>query len=133
MQKVQVIGNLGKDPEIKTFESGGKVCNFSIAANEKWKDKNGETQEHTEWFNVQLWDRLADVAEKYLRKGSQIYIEGKNRTRTYEKDGQTNYITEVVVHYLEMLGSAPERTDAKPKPEGTKKQDPEEGKDDLPF
>ena len=133
MQKVQVIGNLGKDPEIKTFDSGGKVCNFSIAANEKWKDKNGETQEHTEWFNVQVWGRLADVAEKYLRKGSQIYIEGKNRTRTYEKDGETKYITEVVVHYLEMLGSAPERTDAKPKPEEPKKQEPEEGKDDLPF
>ena len=131
MQKVQVIGNLGKDPEVKTFDSGGKVCNFSVAANEKWKDKDGQTQEHTEWFNVQAWGRLADVAEKYLRKGSQIYIEGKNRTRTYEKDGETKYITEVVVHYLEMLGSAPERTDAKP--EEPKKQEPEEGKDDLPF
>ena len=129
MQKVQVIGNLGKDPDVKTFDSGGKVCNFSVAANEKWKDKDGQTQEHTEWFNVQAWGRTADVAEKYLKKGSQIYIEGKNRTRTYEKDGETKYITEVVVHYLEMLGSAPERT----QPEDPGKQEPQDGKDDLPF
>jgi single-strand DNA-binding protein len=99
VNKVILIGNLGKDPEVRTMQSGGKVCNFSIATSESWKDKNsGERQEKTQWHNIVIWnENIVRVAESYLKKGSKVYIEGQLETRKYEKDGREVYTTEVVL------------------------------------
>jgi len=105
VNKVILIGNLGKDPEVRHLESGAAVANFSIATTETYKDRNtGERKDVTEWHNIVLWRGLAEVAEKYLKKGSQVYIEGKLRTRSWEKDGVTRYTTEVVGDTMTMLG-----------------------------
>lgn len=105
LNKVMVIGNLGRDPECRSTQSGTAVANLSVAANETWKDKNGEKQERTEWVRCVLWGKLADVAEKYLHKGDAIFIEGKLQTRTWEdRNGEKKYTTEVNVHELRMLG-----------------------------
>lgn len=99
LNQVCLIGNLGKDPEIKTFNSGDKVANFSMAMSESWKDKqSGEKKEKTEWVNVAVYgDGLVGVIEKYVHKGSKLYVQGSLQTRKYEKDGQDRYATEVVV------------------------------------
>lgn len=106
VNKVILVGNLGKDPEVRHLENGAAVANFSIATSESYKDKNGERQTQTEWHNIVLWRGLAEIAEKYLRKGNQVYIEGKLRTRSWDdKDGVTRYTTEVVGDQMTMLGS----------------------------
>lgn len=106
VNKVILVGNLGKDPEVRHLENGAAVANFSIATSETYKDKNGERQTQTEWHNIVLWRGLAEIAEKYLRKGNQVYIEGKLRTRSWDdKDGVTRYTTEVVGDNMTMLGS----------------------------
>ena len=106
VNKVILIGNLGKDPEVRHLEGGATVANFPIATTETYKDKNGNRQEQTEWHNIVLWRSLADVAEKYLKKGMQIYVEGKLRTRSWEdKEGHKRYTTEVVGETFTMLGS----------------------------
>lgn len=106
------IGNLGKDPEVRHLDNGGVVANFSIAISEKYKDRNsGETIENTEWVNIVLWKGLAEIAEKYLKKGSQVYIEGKLKTRSWEKDGITRYTTEVVGDKMTMLGGKSDNQD----------------------
>ena len=98
VNKVIVIGNIGKDPEIRSFPNGGRVANFSVATSEKWKDKSGEKKERTEWHRVSVMnDALVGVVEKYLKKGSKVYIEGKLETRKYEKNGQDIYTTEIVL------------------------------------
>lgn len=106
VNKVILVGNLGKDPEVRSLESGAKVATFSIATSESYKDKNsGERIDKTEWHNIVLWRGLADIAERYLNKGSQIYLEGKLQTRSYEdKDGNTRYTTEIVGQQMTMLG-----------------------------
>ena len=112
VNKVILVGNLGKDPEVRHLESGIPVASFSVATSESYNDKNsGERKTVTEWHNVVLWRGLAEVAEKYLHKGDQVYIEGKLRTRQWEKDGVTRYSTEVVGENMTMLGG-------RPKPEG---------------
>lgn len=105
VNKVILLGRLGKDPEVKHLQSGQTVANFSIATSESYKDKNGEKKETTEWHNIVLWRGLAEVAEKYLHKGDLVYIEGKLTTRSWEKDGVTRYVTEVLGSNLVMLGS----------------------------
>lgn len=108
VNKVILIGNLGRDPEVRHLESGASVASFSIATTESYKDRNtGERKDVTEWHNIVLWRGLADIAEKYLRKGSTVYIEGKLRTRSWEKDGVTRYTTEVVGDNMTMLGGNP--------------------------
>lgn len=100
LNKVQIIGNLGADPEVRTFQNGGKVCNLRVACSESWKDKNtGEKQERTEWVSVAIFnDGLAGVAERYLRKGSKVYVEGKLQTRKWQdQSGADRYSTEVVL------------------------------------
>ena len=99
LNKVQIIGNLGRDPEVRSFQNGGRVANLSVATSESWKDKNtGEKKERTEWHRVTIMnDTLVDVAEKYLRKGDTVYIEGQIETRKYEKDGEDRYSTEIVL------------------------------------
>jgi single-strand DNA-binding protein len=111
LNKVQIIGNLGRDPEVKTFQNGGKVCNLRIATSETWKDKNtGEKKERTEWHSVAIFNEaLVGVAEKYLTKGSKIYIEGQLETRKWQdQSGQDRYSTEITVRpyrgELVMLG-----------------------------
>jgi single-strand DNA-binding protein len=105
VNKVILIGNLGKDPEVRHLDNGATVANFSIATTESYKDRNtGQRVDQTEWHNIVLWRGLADVAEKYLKKGDSVYIEGKLRTRSWEKDGVTRYTTEVVGDQMTMLG-----------------------------
>ena len=94
VNKVILVGNLGKDPETRRLDSGVAVTQFSLATSESYKDKNGQRVDQTEWHNVVLWRGLAEVAEKYLKKGDQIYIEGKLKTRSWEKDGVKRYSTE---------------------------------------
>ena len=105
VNKVILVGRLGKDPEVRHLENGATVANFSIATSETYKDRQtGERREQTEWHNVVLWRGLAEVAEKYVKKGDMIYVEGKLRTRSWEKDGITRYTTEVVGDNMTMLG-----------------------------
>lgn len=100
-----LIGNLGKDPEIRSLEGGVKVANFPLATTETYKGKNGEKTEHTEWHNIVLWRGLAEVAEGYLKKGNSVYIEGKIRTRDWtDKDGNKRYTTEIIADNMVMLG-----------------------------
>jgi single-strand DNA-binding protein len=104
VNKVILVGNLGKDPEIKTFENGRKVAKFPLATSETYTDRNGQRQEKTEWHNIVFWGNIADVIEKYLKKGSQIYMEGKLATRSYEQDGVKKYITDIEGNTMTMLG-----------------------------
>ena len=104
--KVQLIGNLGQAPEIKTFESGRKQARFSVATTEKYRNARGEKVEETHWHRVVVWGKLAEVAEKYLTKGKEIAIEGKLVNRTYsDKEGNKKYISEIVGNDFVMLGS----------------------------
>lgn len=107
VNKVILVGNLGKDPETKYMPSGDCVCNFSLATSESWNDKqSGEKVEKTEWHNIVMFRKLAEIAGEYLRKGSQVYIEGKLRTRKYtDKNGVDRYITEIEARDMQMLGS----------------------------
>lgn len=106
LNKVQFIGHVGRDPEIKYLPNGDAVCNFSVASSERWKDKSsGEMQERTEWLSCSAFQRLAEVCGEYLKKGSLVYVEGKLQTRKYEdKDGVTKYITECRIDQMKMLG-----------------------------
>jgi len=112
INKVILIGNLGKDPEVKYTPSGVPVAKLTLATNERYKDKSGEWQERTEWHNVVLWQRLAEIAGEYLKKGGKVYIEGRLQTRSWD-DKQTNqkrYMTEVVASDLVLLGGRGEGT-----------------------
>lgn len=112
VNKVTILGNLGNDPEIRFMPNGGAVANLTIATSESWKDKNtGETKELTEWHRVVIFGKLAEIAGEYLKKGSQVYIEGQLKTRKWQKDGQDRYTTEIVVNVggtMQMIGKAPE-------------------------
>ncbi len=107
LNKVMLIGNLGKDPEIRVLENGVKVCTFSLATSESFKDRNtGQTTTRTEWHNIVMWRGLAEVAERFLEKGKQVYIEGKIQNRSYQdKEGNQRYISEIVANEMTMLGS----------------------------
>ena len=103
INKVLLIGNVGKDPEIKTFASGNKVAQITLATTERYKDRNGEQKEETEWHSVQAFGKLADVVERFVHKGSLLYLDGKIRTRSYEADGRTVYRTEILADHIQML------------------------------
>ena len=103
LNKVTLIGNVGKDPEIKTFASGNKVAQITLATSERYKDRNGEQKEDTEWHSVQAFGKLADVVERFVHKGSLLYLDGKIRTRSYEADGRTVYRTEILADHIQML------------------------------
>jgi single-strand DNA-binding protein len=108
VNKVILVGRLGKDPEVRNLESGATVANFTMATSESYKDKTtGDRKEVTEWHNIVLWRGLADVAAKYLHKGDMVYIEGKLRTRSWEKEGVTRYTTEIVGDNMTMLSTKP--------------------------
>jgi len=109
VNKVILVGNLGKDPEVRHLESGVMVANFPLATTETYRDRNtGERRQTTEWHNVVLWRGLAEISEKYLKKGNQVYIEGKLRTRSWQdQEGNTRYTTEVIADNMTMLGGRP--------------------------
>ncbi|MBX3715492.1 MAG: single-stranded DNA-binding protein [Burkholderiales bacterium] len=148
VNKVILIGNLGRDPETRYMPDGGAVANVSIATTDTWKDKNGEKQEKTEWHRVAFFGKLAEIAGEYLKKGSQVYVEGRLQTRKWQdKDGQDKYTTEIIADRMQMLGSRQgmgggdregggERESSRPaakpagKPAGSKFDDFE---DDIPF
>ena len=136
INKVIIIGNLGGDPESGSMPSGNAVSNFTVATSESWKDKDGAKQESTEWHRVTIFNRLAEVANQYLRKGSKVYIEGKLRTRKWDKDGQTHYTTEVIANQLQMLDSKSEGSQGRSQaPQQQSNQPPAEDFDDdsIPF
>lgn len=143
VNKVILIGNLGIDPEVRTLESGVKVCRLSIATSESYTNKEGNRVEQTEWHSVTLWRGLAEIAEKYLTKGNKVYVEGKLRTRSYkDKDGVERYSTEIVADNMQMLGgTASGETSSAPRsnPQSQPQQQPAMGSsetdnsDDLPF
>ena len=133
VNKVILIGNLGKDPELRYAPSGAAVASFSLATNEQWKDQEGNPQERTTWHNLVVWGKLAEIAAEYLKKGRKVYIEGRLQYRDYEdKSGNKRYVTEIVVNDLVMLGS---RQDGGEREESTPGAPPvvSEEKDDLPF
>ena len=106
INKVILIGNLGKDPELRFMPNGDAVCNFSVATTEGWKDKNGQKQEKTEWHNIVIYRKLAEVAGEYLKKGRPVYLEGRLQTRKWQdKEGNDRYTTEVVCDTMQMLGT----------------------------
>ena len=105
VNKVILVGNLGRDPEVRYMPNGEAVANFSIATTENWKDKSGVKQEKTEWHNIVMYRRLAEIAGEYLKKGRPVYIEGRLQTRKWEKDGVTRYSTEIIGDQMQMLGS----------------------------
>jgi single-strand DNA-binding protein len=105
LNKVMILGRLGKDPEVKSTQGGVSVANFSIATSESWKDKNGQKQEKTEWHRCVAFGKTADLIAKYVHKGSQLYVEGKIQTRQWDdKDGNKRYTTEVVVNQMQFIG-----------------------------
>ncbi|MEC7084077.1 MAG: single-stranded DNA-binding protein [Bacteroidota bacterium] len=143
VNKVILIGNLGKDPDVRHLENGATVANFPIATSENYKDrKTGEKVSQTEWHNIVVWRGLADITERYLKKGDKVYIEGKLRTRSWQdQDGNTKYTTEVVADNLTMLGKSPDNSTSPPSQPAsatsstTQNEDfsgPDDS-DDLPF
>lgn len=129
LNKMQLLGNVGKEPEIK-FTTGGKaVAKFSVATNDRYKDGE-EWKDRTEWHNVIAWERLAEIVRDYVTKGSQIYIEGRSQTRSYEKDGETKYFTEIIAKDLILCGG--KGGDRKDEPSASKSTK-EKGDDDFPF
>jgi single-strand DNA-binding protein len=148
VNKAILVGRLGKDPDVRTLESGATVANFTMATSETYKDKTtGEKKEITEWHNIVLWRGLADVAAKYLHKGDMVYIEGRLRTRSWEKEGVTRYTTEIVGDNMTMLSTKPTGgnqeyssprssgapVDASGTPSLRDKPSAESTTDDLPF
>jgi len=140
VNKVIVVGNLGSDPDTRYMPSGSAVTNLSIATSESWKDKEtGEQKERTEWHKVAMFGRLAEIAAEYLRKGSQVYIEGKLRTRKWQdKDGKDRWTTEIIADEMQMLGArsgggAPAMNDSKESSAPPAQSGPDEFDDDIPF
>jgi single-strand DNA-binding protein len=107
VNKVILVGNLGRDPEVRFMPNGEAVCNFSIATTDTWKDKAGAKQERTEWHNIVMYRKLAEIAGEYLKKGRPVYVEGRLQTRKWQdKEGQDRYTTEIIADQMQMLGSA---------------------------
>ena len=149
VNKVILVGRLGKDPEVRNLDNGAAVANFTLATSESYKDKTtGEKKEITEWHNVVLWRGLAEISQRYLHKGDMVYIEGKLRTRSWEKEGVTRYTTEVVADNMTMLSTkgsgsgqsggtyAPSNSYAPAEAGGSdnyRASSPVDSSDDLPF
>jgi len=145
VNKVILVGNVGKDPEVRYLDSGVAVAKFSFATSETYKNKNNEKVTNTEWHNIVLWRALAELAEKYIKKGSQLYIEGRIKTRSYDdKDGNRKYITEINGDTVQLLGRRSDSTESSSEPAEKKSQEtnnalsdilPENDnvEDDLPF
>ena len=141
LNKVMLIGNLGKDPEVRFTASGQAVASFSLATSEKFKGKSGEWEERTEWHNITLWGKLAEIAGEYLSKGKTIYVEGRLQTRKWQdKSGNDRYTTDIVGDKMQMLSAKGERsggsgdTSSAPKSSGASSyEEPPFQDDDIPF
>ena len=136
INKVILVGRLGRDPEVRYTPSGAPVANFSIATSEEWKDREtGEKQERTEWHRIVAWRRLGEICGEYLHKGSQVYIEGRLQTRAWEdRDGNKRYTTEIVAQTMQMLGTAGKEGKAEPMDERYPVEEPiNVPEDDIPF
>jgi len=140
INKAILIGNLGRDPEVKYTQSGTAIANFSIATSERWKDKNtGEQKERTEWHRIDAWGRLGEICGEYLSKGSRVYIEGRIQTDEWQdKDGNKRYTTKIVANEMKMLDRKDSGgADGSPGPQGVQEYDgpplPEDQDDDIPF
>jgi single-strand DNA-binding protein len=135
LNKVQLIGNLGKDPELRYTTSGVAVATFTIATNESWRDQDGNTQERTEWHNIVAWRKLAEVCGEWLKKGSKIYIEGRIQTRSYDdkNTGQKRYMTEIVADNMIMLDGKGRTEGNSPAVSEPSAPAPQSANDDLPF
>jgi len=128
MNKAMVIGNLGNDPDVRYTQSGTPVATFSIATSERWKDKDGQMQETTEWHKIVVWRALAEVCREYLKKGDKVYIEGKMQTRKWQdSDGNDRFMTEIIARNMEMLGKKHGESLPNPVP------NEENPKDEVPF
>ena len=128
-----LIGRVGQEPEVRHLDNGMAVANFSVATNKKFKDKNGEKKEITDWHNVVFWGATAEVVEKYVKKGSLLYIEGEVRTRSWDdKDGKTHYTKETIGNVMQMLGGRSDRQETPPPTENDMPENSSE-EDDLPF
>ena len=135
VNKVILVGNLGRDPEIRSTTSGMPVANLSLATNRRWTDRDGNPQEHTEWHRVVVFGRQAEVAGQYLSRGRQLYVEGRLQTRSWEdrQTGETKYSTEVVADFFKMLGRRGDNGGPSPEPQGAPDHGPEPEDDDIPF
>ena len=131
INKVILIGNLGKDPELRYTPNSKAVATFSLATTEKWKDKEGQFQEKTEWHNIVAWGKQAEICKEYLKKGSSVYVEGRLQHRSYDdKDGNKKYITEIVARSVQMLGR---KGEAKEEPVSQDLESSAAEEEDLPF
>jgi single-strand DNA-binding protein len=124
LNRVQLIGRLGRDPETRFTPRGSKVCQFSLAVDHRWRSADGETKERTNWFNIEAWGRLGEICQEYLGKGRLVYLEGRLQTDQYEKDGEKRYVTKVIASSMQIL-------DRKPEEEEPATPEPEE--DEFPF
>ncbi len=140
VNRVIIVGRLGKNPDVKTMQDGTYITNFSVATSEEWKDKNtGEKKERTEWHRIVAYRKLGEICGQWLKKGQQVYIEGKLQTRKYEKDGQTLYTTEIIADTMQMIGTG--KNSEQPsshtgnQPQNTHNQSKSNGyvNDDIPF
>jgi single-strand DNA-binding protein len=138
--KIIICGNLGRDPELRYTAQGTPVCSFSMATNERRKDKNGEMQDHTTWFRITLWNRLAETASQYLQKGRQVYIEGRLRVEEYiDRDGKPRHSLEVFATDMQFIGSRgddsamPERAASASASAGPADAQPDLSDEDIPF
>lgn len=134
LNKVMLIGHLGKDPELSYTPSGVAVCKFSLATNESYKGDDGNWVDRTEWHNITAWRKLAEICSQYLKKGSKIYLEGKIQTDTYDKDGKKNYFTKIVMNEMLMLDNKPGTAPVAETPNGEAVHTSDKsGDEDLPF
>ena len=144
LNRVILIGRLGKDPEVRYMPNGEAVCNFSVATSESWKDQNGQRQERTEWHNITMYRKLAEIAGQYLKKGSQVYLEGKIQTRKYtDKNGIERTAYDIIVNEMKMLGGGNDGQQAQSAQNGEPPEPPrrqaapaapaEDIDDDVPF
>jgi len=134
INKVILIGNLGKDPEMKFTPSGKATCKFSLATNAKWTDANGEKKEAVTWHNIETWGRLAEICNEYLHKGSQVYIEGRIDNRSWDDQGVKKYFSSVVAEKVQFLGSKSEvAVDQQPEGTGQGQEMPADDDQNIPF
>jgi single-strand DNA-binding protein len=135
INKVIIVGNLGQDPEVRYLQNGGAVANFTVATSESWTDKNtNEKKEQTEWHKVVIYQRLAEIAGEYLRKGSKVYLEGKLKTRKWtDKDGVERYTTEIVCNELQMLDGKQDNQQQAPAPQQRQQAAPQQQQRQAPI
>jgi len=138
VNKVIVVGNLGRDPEIRYSQQGTAVCNLAIATSDKWTDKQGQQQSKTEWHRVVVFGKQAENCERYLTKGKQVYVEGKLQTRSYEKEGQTHYATDIIANVVQFLGGGQSGEQQSGRPQRQRQQGhqpppPMDDPGDIPF